>query len=203
MEATVQGNPLLLILKIIFLKCLVLILIVVRLRTEIGLWWLAQNSHTHHVDSQLERTTPDCLDNQRVELNPSSQNGVFLMETKNKASFLDRLCRHFHFSHKSYVDPIGVSGGLALWWTDDIHLDVRFSLWNMIRSVISSFDSQSSWAATFVYAPPQRLLRKNLWNQFRQMANENSYPWLYIGDLNEIGCMEEQSGEAECRISQL
>ncbi|KAL7171276.1 hypothetical protein ACSBR2_036009 [Camellia fascicularis] len=66
------------------------------------------------------------------------------METKNKAGFLDRLRRRFHFPHKCYVDPVGISGGLALWWTDDIHLDVRFASWNMICSVISSPACQSS-----------------------------------------------------------
>ncbi|KAL7175920.1 hypothetical protein ACSBR2_029486 [Camellia fascicularis] len=49
---------------------------------------------------------------------------VFLMKTKNKAGYLDRLRRRFHFPHKCYVDPLGISGGLALWWADDIHLDV-------------------------------------------------------------------------------
>lgn len=128
---------------------------------------------------------------------------VFLVETKNKASFLDRLHRRFHFPYKCYVDPLGISGGLALWCTDDIHLNVRMSPRNMIHSIISSPACQSSWAATFVYAPPQRLLRKNFWIKFRQMAHENSYPWLCIGDLNEISCLEEKLGGAECCMSQL
>ncbi|KAG5544350.1 hypothetical protein RHGRI_016936 [Rhododendron griersonianum] len=46
------------------------------------------------------------------------------METKNKRSILESIRRRLHFNNGCYVDPIGKSGGLALWWSDELPLAV-------------------------------------------------------------------------------
>ncbi|KAL7184402.1 hypothetical protein ACSBR2_026539 [Camellia fascicularis] len=83
------------------------------------------------------------------------------METKNKSVSLERIRRRLHFTNHCYVEPEGLSGGLALWWMDDFQLDVRHKSRNMIRAVISTSSFSSSWAISFVYAPSQRSLRRN------------------------------------------
>ncbi|GLT87904.1 hypothetical protein SLE2022_059570 [Rubroshorea leprosula] len=40
---------------------------------------------------------------------------VFLMETKKNRRYLEWLRRRLSFSAGVYVDPLGYSGGLALW----------------------------------------------------------------------------------------
>ncbi|KAF7141896.1 hypothetical protein RHSIM_Rhsim06G0102000 [Rhododendron simsii] len=68
------------------------------LSSQLGLRWLALNSHGVNGNSQLECSgdgaTPDILDLTRVVYSPSSLN------------------------------PVGVSGGLALWWKDEVTIDV-------------------------------------------------------------------------------
>lgn len=55
----------------------------------------------------------------------------------------------------------------------------------------------------FVYAPPNQASRQIFWGHFKCMVAENEYPWVCIGDFNEIRLIEEKEGGAECRMSQL
>ncbi|KAL7242728.1 hypothetical protein ACSBR1_015170 [Camellia fascicularis] len=73
----------------------------------------------------------------------------------------------------------------------------------MIRGVVQSLDLAACCAVSFIYAPPQRAIRKTFWTQFRHLASKNCYPWLCIGDFNEIGLIGEKQGGTECRMSQL
>lgn len=73
----------------------------------------------------------------------------------------------------------------------------------MIKGVVQSPDSAACWAVSFIYAPPQRAIRKTFWSQFRYLASENGYLWLCIADFNEIGLIGEKQYETTCRMSQL
>ena len=59
---------------------------------------------------------------------------VFLMETKNKRRKLEYIRRGTWFNNACYVDPVGIAGGLALWWTDDINMDILMQSKNHILS---------------------------------------------------------------------
>ncbi|XP_054821808.1 uncharacterized protein LOC129320399 isoform X4 [Prosopis cineraria] len=60
------------------------------------------------------------------------------METRQKAIYLDRIKRRCGMTHSWYVDPIGLSGGLALWWKNDIDIHVIFSCKNYIHIAAAS-----------------------------------------------------------------
>lgn len=49
---------------------------------------------------------------------------VFLMETKNKEKRMESIRRSLHFSGDFYIHPAGLSGGLALWWKDNINIHI-------------------------------------------------------------------------------
>ncbi|XP_058180015.1 uncharacterized protein LOC131298548 [Rhododendron vialii] len=122
---------------------------------------------------------------------------VFLMETKNKRDTLE-LIRSLHFQNSSYVDPKGIAGGLALWWTDEVILDVRYKTKNLMKCVVSWPRMKNPWLVTFVYAPPVWNQRVAFWNVLKGIAKENGYPWLCVGDLNEIGSSAEKQGGNRC-----
>ncbi|XP_028095770.1 uncharacterized protein LOC114293006 [Camellia sinensis] len=122
---------------------------------------------------------------------------------KNKSTSLESIRRRLRFSHSSYVDPVGTSGGLAVWWTDDIDLDIRFKSSNLIRGVISSPIAPSNWVANFIHAPSQRAVRRCFWVQFRSLMSDSNYLGLCIGDFNEIGAYSEKAGGAVCRMTQI
>lgn len=113
------------------------------------------------------------------------------METKNKRPALERIQRALHFKNNCYVDPEGTSGGLALWWTDEVNLDIRFKTKNIIRAVVSSPSLRFDWVTTFIYAPPKRQERALFWKSLVKMGQESLWPWLCIGAFNEVGSATE------------
>ncbi|XP_028124116.1 uncharacterized protein LOC114321174 [Camellia sinensis] len=116
------------------------------------------------------------------------------METKNQRSVLECLRRRLRFTNSSYVDPVGIVGGLALWWTDEIVIDVCSRNQNLFRCVLSHHGI--SWLATFIHAPPREQLRNLFWDSILTIASENQFSWLCLGDFNEIGAFWEKTGGA-------
>ncbi|KAH7847033.1 hypothetical protein Vadar_021104 [Vaccinium darrowii] len=111
-----------------------------RLEKRIGFWWLSQNSHSFNGNAQLECSrdgmTLNIPDLTRVVHDPSSL-VVFLMETKNKRETLERFRRKLHFFGYCYVNPVGLSRGLTLWWKDNVEIDVRYKSKNLLRCIVS------------------------------------------------------------------
>ncbi|KAF7154507.1 hypothetical protein RHSIM_Rhsim01G0139300 [Rhododendron simsii] len=120
------------------------------------------------------------------------------METMNKRNTLERIRRSLHFNNGCYVDPIGKAGGLALWWTDEVNLDVRFSSKNLIRCIVNWPRISSPFLITFVYAPPVWNDRMRFWDRLKAIAGENGYPWLCVRDLNDYGAQAEKQGGMPC-----
>ena len=88
------------------------------------------------------------------------------METKNKQEKLEKIRSSLHFTIAYYVDPIGRSGGLALWWTSSINLNVTFGSKNLIvvQGTLSGRSHMSCLSICFVYAPHDRLSRTHVWS---------------------------------------
>ncbi|KAG5563119.1 hypothetical protein RHGRI_005763 [Rhododendron griersonianum] len=139
---------------------------------RIRLWWLASKSHGFNGDAQLERSGDRATPNV-----PDLTRTVY-----------------------SPSPSSGTAGGLALWWTDEVILDVRFKTKNLMKCVVSWPRIKNSWLVTFVYAPPVWNHRVAFWNVLKDIAKENGYPWLCVGDLNEIGSSAEKQGGGEGNI---
>ncbi|KAG5530896.1 hypothetical protein RHGRI_025747 [Rhododendron griersonianum] len=125
------------------------------------------------------------------------------METKNNRNTLDRIRQQLQFSNCCYVDPVGLAGGLALWWKDEVDIEVRFKNKNIIRCIISWPNVQERWLGAFIYAPPRRQERSQFWDSLKRLACENDYPWFCVGDFNEIGSIWEKQGGGECSRSRI
>ncbi|GFS40309.1 hypothetical protein Acr_00g0067750 [Actinidia rufa] len=71
---------------------------------------------------ELQRTIPSGttpIGNALKELVRAHHPSIaFLMETMNTSSTMEKI-RSLKLDHSCYVDPIGLSGGLALWWKDN------------------------------------------------------------------------------------
>ncbi|GMI86499.1 hypothetical protein HRI_002319200 [Hibiscus trionum] len=80
---------------------------------------------------------------------------VFLSETKKKSSYLEKLRTKSIFSGSYYVDPRGLTSGLALWWTEDINMTILKESQNFIDTQIS-LKGGTPWYCTFLYGPPHK-----------------------------------------------
>lgn len=123
---------------------------------------------------------------------------VFLMETKSKQHKMESIRRSLNFTSAFYVDPVGRSGGLALWWTSAIDLDIITCNKNLILShgrVHSGTTPThlSHLSMCFVYAPHDRVSRVPVWDAITQRSCY-AEPCLVIGDFNLIGALSDKVG---------
>ena len=85
---------------------------------------------------------------------------VFLMETKKKNSYMEKIRCHMKFDNMFLVPRRHFSGGLALFWSNDLDLHIRTFSPHHIDAVVNP-RVDDAWRFTGFYrAPvePQKLL---------------------------------------------
>ncbi|KAF7124152.1 hypothetical protein RHSIM_Rhsim12G0088700 [Rhododendron simsii] len=116
------------------------------------------------------------------------------MESKNNKVKMETIHRKLGFAFGFYVDPVGFSGGLALWWNKENDLEVDGASKNFIHVIITDLKDSSRWAATFVYGCPERSGCAPVWNTIRSIAHSERLPWLCVGDFNQVMTAEDKLG---------
>ena len=96
---------------------------------------------------------------------------VFLMETKQKPRYMRKLRRRCGFNEEWLVDPVGLSGGLTIWWVDTIQVNILFSSSNILHTRIDSGDLASPSYITFIYGPPNEEERSLCWQEVRRIGS--------------------------------
>ncbi|KAL8124435.1 hypothetical protein AgCh_012179 [Apium graveolens] len=119
---------------------------------------------------------------------------VFVMETKNKKRKLDRIRRSINMPNAFYVDPVGQSGSLAVWWLDSINIMISHADHNLIRAIVSFAYSTLQWHAFFVYGSNNCQVRRTFWNNIIDDISYVSAPVLVIGDFNVVGEVADKKG---------
>ncbi|KAF7148704.1 hypothetical protein RHSIM_Rhsim03G0167500 [Rhododendron simsii] len=116
------------------------------------------------------------------------------METKNNKVKLETIRRNLKFDSGTYVEPEGLSGGLALWWNKEVELDVELATKNFMHVIVSDKSVSSCWATTFIYGCPTRAGRALVWEDIRRIARSERLPWLCMGDFNQVLRGEDKMG---------
>nr|POE91951.1 hypothetical protein CFP56_33154 [Quercus suber] len=98
---------------------------------------------------------------------------VFLSETKSKSPRINNLKARLKFANCFCVEPVGRAGGLALFWSLGVELEVVYSDKNVISALVYSDPPNSPWMLFAIYGPCL---------------------WLVIGDLNCIKRADEKRG---------
>ncbi|KAH7856993.1 hypothetical protein Vadar_007799 [Vaccinium darrowii] len=111
---------------------------------------------------------------------------LFLMESKNNKVKMETIRRSLGFVYSHYVDPEGLSGGLALWWNTDVDMVVEMANKNLMHVMITEIPNRKIWAATFVYGCPVRTGRSLIWEEIRKIASYETLPWVCMGDFNQV-----------------
>ena len=121
---------------------------------------------------------------------------IFLMETKNPNAFvLDKL-KHLGYEYYDLVPPTGHgAGGLALFWKQEIKLEVLEANANLIDTEIEV--EGNKFFASFVYGDTDKRQRKQLWEYLVILAVERDAPWFITGDFNDLLSNDEKTGGNE------
>ncbi|KAF7844736.1 reverse transcriptase [Senna tora] len=118
------------------------------------------------------------------------------METKRSGQKMEefRLRNRFQFDRTFYVDSEGKSGGLALWWKEEIDLNILLSSKNFIHSSVGSGVIEVPDYLTCVYGAPKERERRLVWDKLRGVGSSVQGSWLCIGDFNDVLCHSEKWG---------
>ncbi|KAL0408316.1 UNVERIFIED_CONTAM: hypothetical protein Sradi_1766000 [Sesamum radiatum] len=84
------------------------------------------------------------------------------------------------------VDAIGKSGGLALLWHKQVHVDLLSFSKGHIDARVKLTDEESYWRFTGFYGAPDASQRSISWNLLRHLSTISNLPWLCTGDFNAI-----------------
>ncbi|OMO87766.1 reverse transcriptase [Corchorus capsularis] len=119
---------------------------------------------------------------------------LFIMETKNKRKYMENLKRNLKFRFCFYVEPEGLSGGLALLWHDDVSVHIIRSCKNLIDSTETDLKSGVVCRIFWVYGPPEADDRAHFWHLVKRRMEYQNIPWLCVGDFNDILYLHEKEG---------
>ncbi|KAG7585295.1 Ribonuclease H domain [Arabidopsis thaliana x Arabidopsis arenosa] len=109
---------------------------------------------------------------------------LFLMETKNSSNHVSKVQRWMGYDHSHIVDPVGLSGGLALFWKNSYEVEVINSDHRVIDVKVKL--GSLSFFISCVYGDPASHLRQAVWDKLIDIGTIRNEPWLVLGDFNEI-----------------
>jgi len=130
-------------------------------------------------------------------------NFVFLMETFCSKQYMERIRIKLQFDYVFVVDPVGRSGGLALFWSNQTELEIYNYSRRHIHAVVKDREGQFSWRLTGFYGHPDCNKRDESWAILRFLSSLSPSPWLCVGDFNEIVEQAEKEGSLLRRDSQM
>ncbi|KAK9018281.1 hypothetical protein V6N11_001259 [Hibiscus sabdariffa] len=90
-----------------------------------------------------------------------------------------------------YVDPVGMAGGLALWWLNVVSILVLNSGKNVIDTKVSIM-REDDWFLTFIYGLPYVDEKQVFCESLAFLRCNSSEKWCVIGDSNMVTRPEEK-----------
>ena len=90
------------------------------------------------------------------------------------------------YENRYYVNPEGLSGGLALWWNNEVEVKVIEAIKNCIDTLVEMEDKKGRSRVCWIYASTDFDERRNQWDYIKKSVEIFDIPWLCIGDFNEI-----------------
>jgi hypothetical protein len=116
-----------------------------------------------------------------------------VVETQIQSGRARNLSRSFGFDNCYAVSSDGRSGGLAMYWNNNLRLElIHFSQYHI--DMIVSEAGKEKWRLTCIYGEAQTHLRHKTWDLLKFLSTESDLPWISVGDYNEVLRPEEHLG---------
>ncbi|XP_073051225.1 uncharacterized protein [Primulina eburnea] len=94
------------------------------------------------------------------------------------------------YFHWLRVEAVGFSGGIWIFWKEEIHLEIISSHPQFVLARVEGIH-RSPWFLSIVYGSPNGTLRKRLWQDLTKEKLNLDGPWLSIGDYNSVSSEQE------------
>jgi len=95
------------------------------------------------------------------------------------------------------VDSHGKRGGIALFWDENILIDLLSMGDRYIDVSVRESPSSAPWRATFIYGEPWVEDRHRTWEILQRLKNRSRDPWVVLGDFNEAMWQFEHFSETK------
>lgn len=104
------------------------------------------------------------------------------------------ICKSANLTNCCYVELVGISGGLALWWNDKVEIEVISKSKNifLVKCMLNS--EKKYWWCLFMYADPVVENKVLIWEDLMRYAAHTSSTWCVIGHFNIIGSSSDRDG---------
>jgi hypothetical protein len=114
---------------------------------------------------------------------------IFISETRSSKCTTMQLNNRFNIADSFVVPSNGLSDGLWLLWTDEVHVDVKFSNHHIILATVVNIANRMEFVLAFVYGDPHHRQTGVIWNHVLNFVHDNlGKPMACMGDLNNIMC---------------
>lgn len=84
------------------------------------------------------------------------------------------------------LDPVGLTGGLAMLWHDNIVIHIERVSQHFFDTTCTDTRLGTPMRLTCVHAPATYQSRQQLWTDLCLIALSNILPWVCAGDFNEV-----------------
>jgi hypothetical protein len=115
---------------------------------------------------------------------------------------VENLANTLGYDNAFAVSSTGRSGGLAIFWNNEIKIELLPYSQYHIDAIVSPA-SEESWRLTCVYGEAQVRERHKTWDMLKFIKASSHLPWLCIGDFNEVLLREEHMGVNERSNTQI
>lgn len=112
---------------------------------------------------------------------------LFVMETKIRAVRVEALQWQLGFAGCFAVDSNGLSGGIGLFWSSEVSVELKnYSISHIDVMVRKSDDHNSpAWRLTGFYGAPRAENGHHSWRFMRTLYQIEHAAWICVGDFNE------------------
>ena len=89
----------------------------------------------------------------------------------------------------------------VLWDSTQAELSFLSSIKQEIPSIVKDLYANSSWLLSAIYASPRYVERQLLWDNLSMVTGLHSFPWVIVGDFNEMLSGDDKFGGNPVSIS--
>lgn len=93
---------------------------------------------------------------------------LFLLKTKNSSDHVMKLQRSLGYDHIFMVDPVGLSGGLALFWKSRFEVTVLSASARIIDTEVKL--GETKYFMSFIYGDPVRHNQVAVWDELKDIG---------------------------------
>ena len=103
------------------------------------------------------------------------------------------------FPSVATIDPINNAGGLALFWCNDVNIEVGTTSANHFACIINGEVDKLiyKWNLILLYGSPYLEYRGEVWDRISQCVSQNSLDSVIMGDFNQVEYLNQKLGSSD------